>query len=290
MYIINNGSYYRKVDTMGRKKDYSEWFGKKHGKLKIIKEESLHQKNGKKTLYLICECDCGNTYQTNPSNIVNGKVFSCGCAKKQRYSPPSHGMSKTRFYKIWMGILKRCGNANNPGHPNYGGRGITVCDKWIDFIGFKDDMYEGYEEHVKQYGESDTSIERINVNGNYTKDNCTWATRKEQNTNTRQVKHYEYKGELLDLAEIARREGINYRTLRGRILEYGWTLDMALERSQLLGTKKRTLLYNYKGKMLPLKEISKLEGIGYTTMFNRVKNIGLSLEDALNKEKHKKTR
>lgn len=275
---------------MGRKKDYSEWFGKKQGKLKIISEKSLPKTNGKKSLHLICECDCGNTYRTIPSNIVNGKVFSCGCAKKQRFSPPSHGMSNTRFYKIWSGILKRCNNEKEPAYLNYGGRGIKVCDKWNDFVGFKEDMHDEYEEHVKQYGEADTSIERIDVNGNYTKENCTWATRKEQNTNTRQVKHYEYNGEMLDLAEIARREGIKYNTLRARIFQYGWSLEMALERSQLIGTKKRTAMYSYKGEKLPLKKIAELEGIGYTTMFNRIKDIGLSLEDAINKEKHKKTR
>lgn len=275
-----------------KKKDYSYLFGTTQGKLTILREESVPRKSdGKKSIHLVCECDCGNIYYSIPFNIVNKKVFSCGCASNARKGRPnSHGMSKTRFYKIWCGILKRCNNKNESSYINYGGRGIKVCKEWTDFPNFKADMYAAYLKHVEEYGEEDTSIERLDVNGNYTKKNCTWATRKEQNTNTRQVNHYEYKGEMLDLSEIARREGMNYRTLRSRILDYGWTLEEALQRSHLKWSKKKADLFDYKGQQLTLKQIAKLEGIGYTTLYNRVNNIGLSLDEAIHKIPHKKTR
>lgn len=194
-----------------------------------------------------------------------------------------HGMRHTRFYSIWEGVKKRCRNKNSHNYHNYGGRGIKMCEEWNDFVNFKNDMYESYLEHVKKYGESDTSIERIDNNGNYEKNNCKWATRKEQNRNTRQVKLYEYKGEMLDLAEIARRENMNYRTLRSRILTYGWTLEEALEKSQFKWAKRKAELFDYKGQKLRLKRIAEAEGINYVTLHNRVKNIGMNLEEAINK-------
>lgn len=93
-----------------------------------------------------------------------------------------HGMTGTRFYSIWVGMKSRC---NNESWTNYGGRGITYCKEWEEFINFKNDMYESYLQHVDKYGEKQTSLERKNVNGNYTPSNCKWATRKEQNDNKR---------------------------------------------------------------------------------------------------------
>ena len=279
---------------MGSRGDYSWLFGTKQGMLMVTGVESRRGKkdgSGKMTLHLVCQCDCGNVCYIIPSNIVNKKIISCGCARRQRYTKSnSHGMSKTRFYSIWAGMLKRCNNKSSPSYVNYGARGVSVSEKWNDFIGFKEDMYESYKKHVEEFGEINTSIERIDVNGDYTAENCTWATRKQQNTNTRQVMHYEYNGELLDLAEIARREGMNYRTLRARLLQYDWTLADALERSHLRGSKKKSEVYDYKGEIMTLKQIAELEGIGYTTLFNRIKNIGLSLEEAIQKVPHKKTR
>ena len=87
----------------------------------------------------------------------------------------------------WREMMDRCYNKDNSRYNNYGGRGITVCDRWLDpvngFKNFKEDMYDTYLEHVRVYGESDTTIERIDVNKNYCKENCTWATYKEQANN-----------------------------------------------------------------------------------------------------------
>lgn len=201
-----------------------------------------------------------------------------------------HGMRHTRFYNIWCGVKKRCQNENSQNYSNYGGRGIKICEEWNEFDGFKNDMYESYLKHVEEHGELNTSIERIDNDGNYCVENCKWATRKEQNRNTRQVKLYEYKGEMLDLAEIARREGMNYRTLRSRLFDYGWSLEEALEKSHLTWSKRKAKLYDYKGQKLTLKKIASLEGINYVTLYDRVKKIGLSLEDAINKTPRTKTR
>lgn len=192
-----------------------------------------------------------------------------------------HGMAHTRFYKIWSGIKKRCLNESEPNYINYGGRGIKLCPQWLDFKFFYKDMYEGYLKHIEKHGEKNTFIERINNNGHYEPSNCKWATRQEQNNNTRKVKLYPYKGGMLNLMDISKLEGINYRTLRARLLDYHWTLEQALEKSKNKWAKKKHKLYKHNGEMKTLTQIAKDEGINKTTLFDRVKRQKMSVNKAI---------
>ena len=94
-----------------------------------------------------------------------------------------HGMEKTRFYRIWVELRRRCYDYNRPSYKYYGGKGITFCDAWSDFNNFKNDMYESYLNHIYQYGEKNTSVDRKENDKGYCKGNCKWSTPKEQITN-----------------------------------------------------------------------------------------------------------
>ena len=94
-----------------------------------------------------------------------------------------HGLSSTLFYHVWSSMKIRCFRLKNKNFPRYGGRGITVCDKWLSFLNFRDDMYADYLKHKAIH--KTTTIDRINNDGNYCKRNCKWSTPKEQSNNAR---------------------------------------------------------------------------------------------------------
>lgn len=123
------------------------------------------------------ECECGATTVTRIIYVKNGHTKSCGCLKAK--SITRHGMYRTRIYGIWSGMMDRCYQENNPRFSGYGGRGITVCDRWQDFTCFYKDMGD------KPDG---MSLERIDNDKGYSPDNCRWATSNEQQWNQRKQK------------------------------------------------------------------------------------------------------
>ena len=94
-----------------------------------------------------------------------------------------HGMRHTRFYSIWCGMKNRCNCPTSKDFNNYGGRGVSVCKEWEKFSGFKNDLLDSYVHHLEKFGITNTTLDRIDPTDNYTKDNCRWATRKEQAIN-----------------------------------------------------------------------------------------------------------
>lgn len=161
--------------------------GDKFFRLTAIKQPKNEPKH-----YWIFLCSCGNKKLISKYDVINGKIKSCGCllseTTKNRMKTllVTHGKRNTPFYSVWRSMKKRCTNTNAPYYKNYVGRGISVCKEWSDsFEKFYSDMYSEYEQHCKAHGKENTSLDRIDVNGNYEKSNCKFSTRKEQSINKR---------------------------------------------------------------------------------------------------------
>lgn len=124
-----------------------------------------------------CRCDCGTTAFVSASNLGSGNTKSCGCwgIEARAVINTTHGKSKLPIYSVWQSMVDRCTNPNNKRYARYGGRGITVCPEWLSFEKFHRDMGEPA---------SGKSLDRINNDLGYSKENCRWATRVEQASNT----------------------------------------------------------------------------------------------------------
>ena len=139
-----------------------------------------------------------------------------------------HGMIRTRFYNTWKAIKQRCLNKSSIIYKKYGTRGIKVCKRWLKFENFRDDMYVSYLDHVKQFGENNTSIDRINNDGNYEIKNCRWATRVEQQNNRSNNHLITHKDKILNLTQWSEKLKINLWVLKARIYHLNWPTEKAL--------------------------------------------------------------
>lgn len=164
----------------------------------------------------ICRCECGVSKAVAMSHLRQGKSKSCGCLEKELASARSktHGMSGTVEYQAWINMRDRCSNPSAAHYDCYGGRGITVCCRWVN-------SFENFYEDMGPRPSTKHSIDRIDVNGNYQPQNCRWVTSKEQNRNTRTNTIVQYLGQGMCIAEAAELSGISQCTLSMRVRR-GW--------------------------------------------------------------------
>lgn len=196
-------------------------------------------KQGYKKPFQVCECECGSVSVHRTRALRSGATKSCGCLQKEKLidrnkANATHGMWGTPEYTAWANMIQRCYNPKCEKYPDYGGRGITVCDRWLcpvnGFLNFLADM--GPKPSRKH------SIERKEVNDNYCPENCCWATQKEQQRNKRNNRLIEYNGKTQCLAAWAEELGVSARTLRYRI-KAGWPLEAALTNTTARKNKLR---------------------------------------------------
>lgn len=202
--------------------------GDRFGRL-VFKESVEIRKRG--TRYGIFVCDCGTEKEISIPNVATGKSRSCGCLAVEVTGDRArtHGMTGTPEYRTWNNMWNRCTNPVTSRYERYGGRGITVCDRWCSFENFIEDM--GPRPSPMH------SIERDDVNGNYEPGNCRWATRKEQHWNKSTSHFVEYRGEKKCVAEWCEQLGIPYSTFIQRIRN-GMPLEKVFDMREGGFTKK----------------------------------------------------
>lgn len=168
-------------------------------------------------------CDCGAVKIARSWNVTRGLVSSCGCKAKEwrggfKARVTTHGLSKTRTYRIWQGAIQRCMDAGDESHADYGARGIRVCDRWMSFENFLADMGKA---------PAGLSIDRKDNDGNYEPGNCKWATRAEQSRNTRRTRLITMNGRTQCLTDWAKEMGLSFHAVHKRI-KTGYTPEEAL--------------------------------------------------------------
>ena len=134
-----------------------------------------------KARYGLYKCFCGNEFKTQIQSIKRGATSSCGCYRKNKIHERSrtHGLRKHRIYFVWNDMIQRCTNPKCKSYKNYGKRGITICDEWLNIENFINDMYPCFEEGL--------TLDRINNDLGYSKGNCRWTTQTVQVRNTRKL-------------------------------------------------------------------------------------------------------
>lgn len=212
---------------------------KRFGKLVVIQRMD-NDKYGH--IKYLCKCDCKQKKIVRIDSLKSGKTKSCGClhkekiivlCKKRTVHGHTTGRKESITYKSWLSMKQRCADFNNNQYKNYGGRGITVCKRWINSFG-------NFLEDMKERPTKNHSIDRIDNNSGYYKENCRWATPKEQARNTRRNCLIVFNGKIQCLTDWAKETNINTTTLWARIFQYNWSIKKALTTSIRRETRNAT--------------------------------------------------
>ncbi len=177
--------------------------------------------------YWLCQCNCGTKKVIRKSHLLDGGTISCGCYVSNRITRANKinakygGLTKSRIYTIYQGMLSRCLKPSTNGYKRYGGKGLSVCKEWLE-------SYLNFYHWAIANGYSDgLTLDRINNHIGYEPSNCRWVTKKEQARNMLTNKYITYQGETLCMKAWAERLNINYNTLQSRLGKYQWSVKRA---------------------------------------------------------------
>lgn len=173
--------------------------------------------------YYWCSCDCGSSKAVSNSNLTSGRIRSCGCLSQEqkrtgnssRRHGCTNGRAQTPEYRAWASAKKRCSNPKDRAYQNYGGRGIKFCNRWLK-------LFENFYADMGDRPSPKHSLDRIDVNGHYSPENCRWASRQEQANNTRSNKYLTIGESTFTVADWARKMGVDSARIYDR-LKLGWT-------------------------------------------------------------------
>lgn len=200
--------------------------GIKFGNLTVLK---LDENSTSKHRKWHCKCDCGNSTSVYATNLKSCATTSCGCKSsrhehKLKEINTKHGLSRSKIYHVYHSVKNRCFKKTNKHYKDYGARGIIMCDEWkTSFETFYNwATSNGYKEGL--------TLERMDVNGNYDPENCTWITQSEQCNNKRTTLYATINGETKTLKEWSEISGITYNTLFFRKEKYKWSDERLLEK------------------------------------------------------------
>lgn len=244
--------------------------GKRFGRLVAMKVDN----SGRRRRWE-CLCDCGKTTMVEASLLNCGRTRSCGCLSVDHASSmnASHGMTGTKIYKAWKGIKKRCFNQSEKAYKNYGGRGITLCDEWVD-------DFPAFYAYIGDPPTDRHTVGRIDNEGDYRPGNVRWETYAEQNSNKRNNKVYEYKGSSYHLDELVAMSGVSWSTMASRLITLGWPVDKAVETPA--GGNEKDPMVEYQGIEWTIGALSKHLNIDYYLLRRRIIS-GMTVEDAISK-------
>jgi hypothetical protein len=174
--------------------------------------------------YWLCECDCGRTVTVKGKNLINGDTRSCGCLRYEvqieNLRKRIKGYSKTPEYIVWCGMIQRCTDPQSTNYNDYGGRGIIITPQWRS-------SFEQFLHDMGSRPSKSHTIERKDNDGPYSPENCYWATRGEQNRNTRRTHFITFQGKTLFMTDWAIMTGIPRSCIKLR-LKRKWTIERAL--------------------------------------------------------------
>lgn len=239
--------------------------GKIFGRLTIKGRDCTRSDGGVRWL---CECECGKTVSVASRELNSGQTRSCGCLARElsKLRNTTHGLSDSPEYGIWSAMKTRCTNQNTKNYDSYGGRGITISDRWLN-------SFENFYADMGPRPSAEHSIDRIENDKGYVPGNCRWATLVEQANNKRTTRLHDLNGELLTVREIVNKTGLPRSTVMNRLYSD--------EIKRPVDSKPREVKrYYYDGQTLTLSEWSKFTGISYRVLHARISK-GWSIMDAL---------